>query len=171
MLVFLGIELDSVTQTSRLPLVKVNRILQLLHRWSRKSTCTRRELESLIGHLHHACRVVRPGRTFLRRMINLLCCFRNSSHPIRLNVEFRRDLLSFFQSWNGVSFFCHPPYLPSRIWWYLLMLRERLVLVRFGNENDFLNPGPFFLVQGPLPSWSGYLSLSLRTFEVRRGLV
>lgn len=114
-LVFLGIELDSVTQTACLPLVKVNRILQLLHRWSRKSTCNRRELESLIGHLHHACRVVRPGRTFLRRMINLLCCFRNSSHPIRLNVEFRRDLqwwLSFFQSWNGVSFFLSPAVSP-----------------------------------------------------------
>ena len=112
---FLGIELDSVTQTAWLPLVNVNRILQLLHRWSWRSTCTRRELESLIGHLHDVWRVVRPGRTFLRRMINLLCCFRNSSHPIRLNVEFRRDLqwwLSFFQSWNGVSFFLSPAVSP-----------------------------------------------------------
>ena len=114
-LVFLGIQLDSVCQTARLPQEKVSRILQLLHRWARKSTCTRRELESLIGHLHHACRVVLPGRTFLRRMINLLCCFRNPSHPIRLNVEFRRDLhwwLSFFLEWNGVSFFLSPAVTP-----------------------------------------------------------
>ena len=67
--------------------------------------------------------------------------------------------------------FCHPPYLPFRIWWYLLTPRERLVLVPFGNVNGFLNPGPFFLVRRPLPSWSCYLSLSRRTFGVRCGLV
>ena len=114
-LVFLGIELDSVHQRARLPADKVDRTLRLLQSWSRKSTCTRRELESLIGSLHHACRVVTPGRTFLRRMIDLLCCFRNRHHPIRLNTEFRRDLrwrLSFFREWNGVSFFLSPSVTP-----------------------------------------------------------
>ena len=94
---------------------KVDRILRLLQSWSRKSTCTRRELESLIGSLHHACRVVVPGRTFLRRMIDLLCSFRNRNHPIRLNLEIRRDLqwwLSFFQDWNGMSFFLSPSVSP-----------------------------------------------------------
>jgi hypothetical protein len=114
-LVFLGIELDSVQQLARLPLDKVVHVLRLLQSWSRKKTCTRRDLESLIGSLHHACRVVVPGRTFLRRMIDLLCCFRHRDHPIRLNVEFRRDLqwwLSFFQEWNGVSFFLSPAVSP-----------------------------------------------------------
>ncbi len=101
-------ELDSVQQLARLPCDKVNYILRLLQSLSRKKMCTRCDLESLIGSLHHACRVVVPGRTFLHRMINLLCCFRHRDHPIRLNVEFRRDLqwwLSFFAEWNGVSFF------------------------------------------------------------------
>ena len=114
-MVFLGIQLDSVQQMASLPPDKVARILRLLQSWSRKSTCTRRELESLIGSLHHACRVVVPGRTFLRRMIDLLCCFRNRNHPIRLNLEFRRDLqwwLSFFQEWNGRSFFLFPSVSP-----------------------------------------------------------
>ena len=107
-LTFLGIELDSVQQLARLPPDKVDCILRLLQQWSRKKTCTRRDLESLIGSRHHACRVVVPGRTFLRRMIDLLCCFRHRDHPIRLNVDFHRDLqwcLSFFKEWNGVSFF------------------------------------------------------------------
>ena len=107
-LTFLGIELDSVSQVARLPAYKVDRIRALLLTWSRKRTCTRRELESLIGSLHHACRVVVPGRSFLRRMIDLLRCFRDPRHPIRLNVEFRRDLqwwLDFFVQWNGSSFF------------------------------------------------------------------
>ena len=110
-LVFLGIELDSVTQIARLPAEKINRSMSLLQSWSNKRTCHRQELESLIVHLHHACKVVRPGRTFLRRMIDLLAHFRNRSHPIRLNVEFRRDVrwwLAFFRDWNGISFFLSP---------------------------------------------------------------
>ena len=110
-LTFLGIELDSVQQTARLPDEKLQRLRSLLLSWARKTTCSRRDLESLIGSLHHACRVVRPGRAFLRRMIDLLCCFRSAHHPIRLNTEFRRDLqwwLDFLQVWNGSSFFISP---------------------------------------------------------------
>ena len=161
---FVGIELDSVTQTARLPLVKVNRILQLLHRWSRKSTCTRRELESLIGHLHHACRVVRPGRTFLRWMINLLCCFRNSSHPIRLNVESAATSSggSLFSRAGMVSFFLSPTVSPLPD---LVLSSDASGALGFGavwRPNGFLNPGPFFLVRRRLPSWSWYLSLLRR---------
>jgi hypothetical protein len=110
-LVFLGIELDSVTQIASLPAEKFNLCMSLLQSWSNKRTCHRQELESLIGHLHHACKVVRPGRTFLRRMIDLLAHFRNRSHPIRLNVEFLRDIhwwLALFRAWNGISFFLSP---------------------------------------------------------------
>ena len=110
-LVFLGIELDSVTQTARLPQIKLAATLKLLHRWAAKRWCTRKELESLIGSLQHVCKVVPPGRSFLRRMIDLLCAFRSPHHPIRLNLEFRRDLawwLDFLRSWNGVSFFRMP---------------------------------------------------------------
>ena len=55
--------------------------------------------------------VVWPGRTFLCGMIDLLSCFRNDSHPIRLNVEFGKDLawwVEFFGQWNGISFFLFP---------------------------------------------------------------
>jgi cell fate (sporulation/competence/biofilm development) regulator YmcA (YheA/YmcA/DUF963 family) len=93
-------KLDSVQQFARLPRDEVDRIFRLLQSWSWKTTCSRRDLESLIGSLHHAYRVVISGRTFLRRMIDLLCCFWHRNHPIRLNAEFRRDLhwwLSFFQ--------------------------------------------------------------------------
>ena len=41
-------------------------------KWGTKRVCRRRELESLIDLLNHACKVVRPGRSFLRRLIDLL---------------------------------------------------------------------------------------------------
>ena len=48
------------------------------------------QLESLIGHLHHAAKVVWPARTFLRR-------FRKRDHSIRLNSESRLDLQWWLQ--------------------------------------------------------------------------
>ena len=44
-------------------------------------------------------------------MIELLSCFRNPYHPIRLNSEFRRDLqwwYEFLSVWNGTSFWLYP---------------------------------------------------------------
>ena len=82
--------------------------LQLLQLWSTKAWCTWKELESLCGSLHHVCKVVPPGHSFLHRMLNLLCGFQDPNHPIHLNLDFKRDLawwLEFFGEWNGVSFF------------------------------------------------------------------
>jgi len=110
-LVVLGIELDSINQIARLPSDKLSKLRVLLDSWASRQWCRRKELQSLIGHLHHAAKVVWPGRTFLRRMINLLCCFRNDGHPIRLNAEFHLDLnwwLQFLETWNGVSFWLYP---------------------------------------------------------------
>ena len=65
-LVLLGIELDSVAQVAHLPMDKLSALQTLLQSWQDRCWCTRPELESLIGHLHHATKVVWPGRTFLR---------------------------------------------------------------------------------------------------------
>ena len=114
-LTILGIELDSETLQARLPAKKRDRIVTLLDEWAAKRFCKRCELESLISHLHHACKVAPQGRTFLRRMINLLSAFRREDHPIRLNQEFRRDLTwwrELFQTWDGLCFFCMPTWAP-----------------------------------------------------------
>ena len=67
------------------------------------------ELQSLVGLLNHACKVVKPGRSFLRRMIALV--HQGNHSIIRLNRDFRADLAwwrEFVSQWNGVSFL-HPP--------------------------------------------------------------
>lgn len=103
----LGIKRDSSTLQARLPPQKRERIIALLGTWVGKRFCRWYELESLIGHLHHACKVARLGRTFLRCMINLLYTFRWDDHSIRLIQKFQRDLTwwrELFQSWDGLSF-------------------------------------------------------------------
>ena len=114
-LTILGIELDSEKLQARLPPKKRMHVIALLEVWSQKQFCRRKELESLIGHLHHACKIAPQGRTFLRRMINLLCAFQRDDHPIRLNKEFRLDLLwwqELFQVWDGLSLFLTPTWAP-----------------------------------------------------------
>lgn len=64
-LVVLGIELDSLQeQTARLPTEKLVALQELIQSWRNRRWCNRHQLESLIGHLHHAAKVVWPGRTF-----------------------------------------------------------------------------------------------------------
>ena len=113
-LTFLGIELDTQAGVMRLPADKLSRIRDLLERWSLRKVCRRQELESLIGTLQHACRVIKPGRAFLRRAIDLLRIPSASRghHHLRLNREFRADLLwwkTFAVHWNGISLFPCPP--------------------------------------------------------------
>lgn len=105
-LAFLGILIDTVADTLSLPPEKLARIKTTTTEWSGKKFCRKRELLSLIGLLQHACRVVRAGRTFLRRMIDLSCSVRDPDHWVRLNVGFRSDLRwweIFLDEWNGVS--------------------------------------------------------------------
>ena len=66
---FLGIEMDSRARILRLPADKLQRLILVFQEWGDRKVCTWRELESLIGLLNHACKVVRP---LLRRMIDLL---------------------------------------------------------------------------------------------------
>ena len=51
-----------------------------------------RELQSLIGQLQDASTVIKPGRTFLRRMYDLLGLVKQPHHHIHLNTDFRSDL-------------------------------------------------------------------------------
>jgi len=115
-LTVLGIELDSDLQMARLPEDKLQALQGLVHSWLPRKWCFRQELESLIGHLHHAAKVVWPGRTFFRRMIDLLCCFRRKDHPIHLNNQFDLDLQwwhKFLSEWHGVSFWLFPGLSPE----------------------------------------------------------
>ena len=94
-LTFLGIELDTISLELRLPHQKLLHLQSLLHKWAHLKCCKQRDLESIIGQLHDASIVVRPGRTFIRRLIDLLKSAhkRAASSFIRLNVEARSDIL------------------------------------------------------------------------------
>lgn len=108
---FLGILLDTIAQELRLPPEKLQRLQSLVRLWGSKKACTRKELQSFLGHLSHAATVVRPGRTFLRELFNLLHRLKAPHHRVRLTVGARADVAwwkCFLQHWNGSSFFPLP---------------------------------------------------------------
>jgi len=105
-IVFLGIELDTMARILCLPEEKLHRLQTEIGKWTGRHSCIKRELLSLIGQLQHACCVVKPGRSFLRRMISLSTVAKELHHRIRLNRGFRSDLqwwACFLPSWNGIS--------------------------------------------------------------------
>ena len=72
--------------------------------WLGKVTVAR-DLKSLVGKVEHACRVVRPGRSFMRTMLDLLSGVKSNHRHIQLSASFCSDLMwwHLFLSWNGVS--------------------------------------------------------------------
>ena len=105
---FLGVLLDSQNMIACLPLDKLERTKVELHNWQSKKSCTLRELQSLIGTLQFACRVIVPGRAFLHRMINLTCGVTEPHHHIKLNSSFQKDVsmwLVFLDQRNGSNIF------------------------------------------------------------------
>ena len=60
--------------------------------WRRKKACKKRELLSLIGSLSHACKAVRAGRSFLRRLIDLSTTVKHLNHFVRLGASARSDI-------------------------------------------------------------------------------
>ena len=105
-LVFLGVEIDTAEMVLRLPTQKLLELQDLVERWMGKKACYLYELQSLAGKLQHACKVVRPGRTFLRRVFEMMHVTGKKYHHVRLNAGFRSDITwwhTFLASWNGVA--------------------------------------------------------------------
>ena len=107
-LAFLGITLDVTRSLAMLPEDKLSRCRELLREAIARKTMTLRELQSLLGHLNFACRVVVPGRAFLRRVYALTQKVKKHYHHVKITKEVRADLetwYQFFSKYNGRSFF------------------------------------------------------------------
>lgn len=105
---FLGLELDTLKMEVRIPIGKVHEIVQKIQVILQKEKVTLKAMQSLIGVLQFACRAIRPGRPFCRRLINSTCGLSNPYHHIRVTKNIKNDLkmwLSFFQTFNGISMF------------------------------------------------------------------
>ena len=107
-IIFLGLELDSIKMEVRIPLDKITEVVQKIEFvLSQKKVCLR-VIQSLIGSLNFCCRAIPIGRPFCRRLINATCGVKHMYHYVRVNKEMKSDLkmwMRFFSGHNGVSVF------------------------------------------------------------------
>lgn len=107
-LVFLGLLVDTVAMTVSLDSARLQQLCAAAAEWSVRRVCSRNELQSLVGVLCFAARVVRPARTFTRHALSLLSAThgRPASASITLSDGFRSDMRwwhAFLPKWNGVG--------------------------------------------------------------------
>lgn len=108
-MIFLGILFDSDSMTIRLDDERLAFMHEQLSSWSDRSTASKAELQSILGVLGFASKVVAPGRTFLRRMIDHTKSLppntdSTTQHP--LSKSFQLDIKwwrRFLTQWNGVG--------------------------------------------------------------------
>ena len=107
----LGVDVDTKTFTISLPDEKLTNIITMCKKWSGKSQCTKKELQSLLGCLLYISKCVKTSRTFLNRMLDTLRAHFGKEN-IALDINFHRDLnwfQKFLSKFNGTAFFVHRP--------------------------------------------------------------
>ena len=106
----LGVEILTIDFTVSIPPAKLAEIIHICTNWANKNTCSKRDLQSLLGKLLYISKCVRASRVFLNRMLDLLRSMGNQK-TIHLTPEFKRDLRwfqEFVPHFNGKAFFDHP---------------------------------------------------------------
>lgn len=102
----LGIIIDSSSMELRISDERLCIIKEEITSWSHKKSCTKRQLLSLIGKLEFVSKVVRNGRSFLRRLIELSKKVKHLHHKIRINQSAMNDLRwwqNYMPHFHGVS--------------------------------------------------------------------
>ena len=104
-ILFLGIAIDLVNMLVRLDQTKLLATQALVADWLNRSHCSYNDIESLAGSLYWVTRVVRGGRTFLRRVVDAQK-ERTVRGPLPIEPEIRADLQwwsRFIATYNGRS--------------------------------------------------------------------
>jgi hypothetical protein len=107
-LVYLGVMFDSILMQMRVPPEKLSEIKSEIGQWSRKTTITRRNLQSLLGKLFWVSRVVRLARVFMGRLLQQLRTMANIGEnvKVKLSEDSRKDLkwwARYLEHFNGIQ--------------------------------------------------------------------
>ena len=103
-LVFLGVEIDTIALTISLPSKKLGELKDILLSFNSRTRASKRQLQQLAGRLNWACKVIYGGRTFLRRILDLMGSLQKQSSKCLLSEEFFKDIswwLDFLEIFNG----------------------------------------------------------------------
>ena len=103
-MIFLGILFNSIDMTISLDESRVADIKAMLAEWTTRRSASKEELQSLIGVLAFASKVVRSSRVFLRRMIDQARTAQHAPAKTALSASFYKDVAwwqAFIEAHNG----------------------------------------------------------------------
>ena len=146
---YLGIILDTQKMEARLPQEKIDRICDFIFKLHKRSSCTKREILQLPGHLNFASPVILPGRSFVSYLIKLSTTVSELHHFVHLNKECRIDLefwLRFLKNWNGINMF------------YSAFFISNFDMELFTDASSTLRFGGFFREKWFYSSWPSELN-------------
>ena len=106
---WLGIQIDSVEMSLAIPQDKLDQVISVVSKYTRARSITKKQLQSLIGHLVHVAKCVSPARLFIARLLEALRAAKGKY--INVNADMRADLRwfsEFCQGWNGKSYIPDP---------------------------------------------------------------
>lgn len=107
-LVFLGLELDTILQNVRIPFEKVQSLRSALLALLTRKKCTLKEMQSLVGLLNFCSRAIPTARAFNRRFYDAMAGLSKPSHHLRITSAIKLDLslwLMFIEKFNGYCSF------------------------------------------------------------------
>ena len=103
---YLGIIIDTNLWQLRISAERLQEIKEDLRVWRGKAVCSKRQLLSLIGKLMFCSNVVKDGRKFVGRLIELSKRVRHLHHKVKLNKQAQADInwwLLCMDEHNGIS--------------------------------------------------------------------
>jgi hypothetical protein len=101
-----GIEVNTTEMIARLPMDKIHNAIDKLKQMYHKQKIKLVDIQSLIGVLNFACKVIKPGRAFLRRLTDLTLGIKKPHHFIKVTKAARLDIkawLVFLENYNGIT--------------------------------------------------------------------
>ncbi len=103
----LGILFDTVTMTLEVTPERLDEIRSLVGSWLRRTSASKKELQSLLGKLNFVSSCVRSSRIFVLRLLNFLReIYKSDDVQHVLPVYLHKDLLwwdTFLPLYNGIS--------------------------------------------------------------------
>ena len=112
-----GIEVDTKQMVARLTDGKLAKAIEAVNSMAGKGKVQMKELRSAIGFLSFVCKVVMPGRPFLRRLWDLTKGGAKPHHHIRLSKGAQLDLQAwaqFLRFHNGVTLLSDTRWITSK---------------------------------------------------------
>lgn len=103
---YLGIIIDSRVMKLFLPAEKIDKFHKELSFFKDRKKASKRQLQRLCGVLNNCSRVIRGGRNFTRRIVQLLKGLPKNNVRVNLSHEFKADVMwwhRFAKRFNGVS--------------------------------------------------------------------